>query len=367
MFRSFVLALTLLAVAEADLSAQTLTQRIDALQILGGHLPGAYIQNRGAAGVVWYFSTIGAQSVALDGHHDRQVRAYVNAYLSTATRPGGAINDVHNLTVPTIEWKLSDSDDSYAAGILSLASWLSIGRGGDAWFRSHLEQLKLIATANLVDAMDPTTNLTLTFNQYDGRFTAPLPVGIYHAGHSQDVATKLTFRKIGQLMDNCEAYRGLDDFAKRLAAIKDPDAPLYRKAADTIAKGVLGLFDSTTGAFRVNTTGEYSPLFYPSRFVQVAPQLFGVPLGADTEELYAAAWSYLNATKDQWWNGEIADGSPRGAPLMMLAYAAALRGEREKSRALLAYFEERLSDPATPPEFASIAELGWALHVESRK
>ena len=187
----------------------------------GGHLPGAYLHNEKASGLIWYFSTIGVHAIALDGKHDQSVRDYLDRYLATATRPGGAIDDVQNLKAETIEWKLSDSDDSYAAGVLSLACWYSHSPAGTEWFNAKLKQLKFIATANLVDAIDPKHNLTRTYNRMETRFTEPLVVGVWNKAHDKDQAAKNNYRDVCQLMDNCEAYRGLKDFADRLVDLKD--------------------------------------------------------------------------------------------------------------------------------------------------
>jgi hypothetical protein len=112
MIRSILLATLVVLVCTDSVLSQSFTQRIDSLRLPGGHLPGAYLHNQKASGLIWYFSTIGVHAIAYDGNHDREVRDYLDRYLATATRPGGAINDVQNLQSDTIEWKLSDSDDS---------------------------------------------------------------------------------------------------------------------------------------------------------------------------------------------------------------------------------------------------------------
>lgn len=352
---------------------QLLTYRIEALRWQGGHLPGAYMQNAGAAGLKWYFSMIGVHALALDNKHDAQVQGFLTSYLGTATRPGSTINDVADLTKPVIVWRLSDSDDSYAAGVLSLASWYG-GRGkrGRDWFESNLASLKEIAKQNLLAPVDPQTGLTLTFNSLPTRLTAPLPENQeYCASHANDLATAQRYTKIAQMMDNCEVYRGLKDFAARLTTISDPDAPKYEAAATRVATGIASLYDRDVGAFRVNTeNAAIGTAFYPDRFVQAAPQVFGVDFGDATQEMYDGAWKYLNAGGDRWWEGhttdnstQIFDGQTQKYPNMMLAYLAKLRGERSKSQSHLKYFRQTMESPGTLPEFSNIAELGWALRA----
>lgn len=373
MQRFFAATLVIVCACGSAAHSQTLTDRIDALQMTHGHLPGAYLQNAGAGGLRWYFSMTGVHAVALDNKHDKQVNAFLDSYLGTATRPGGAINDVVDLTKPAIVWKLADSDDSYAARMLSLASWFSgRGKAGEKWFKNQLPRLKFIATANLLDVIDPQTRLTLSYNGMPNRLTAPLPAGQeYHKEHEKDVANATIYSKIGQVMDNCEAYRGLKDFAARLKAIGDPDAEKYEAAAKTVAAGIAGLYDPQVRAFRVNTDQKaVGRDFYPGRFVQAAPQVFEVDFGMETKAMYDGAWTHLNAGGDRWWEGKTTDDTtlifekqPQKFPCMMLAYAAKLRGDKLKLQSHLKYFKQTMEAPGTRPEFSNIDELGWALRA----
>ncbi len=354
MIRLLLASVVAVTACSSGAPAQTLTERIDSLRMTDGHLPSAYLQNPKASGLRWYFSNLGVHAIALDKNHDKEVREYLDRYLGTATLPGGAIDDVRDLTKPEIAWQVSDSDDSYAGTILSLACWYSNRLGGEAWFKVNLAQLKFIATANLLSTIDPKTKLICTYNSQPARFKV----------RGKEVAP---YQKICQLMDNCEAYRGLKDFADRLAKLKDEDADKYAKAAETVALGICGLFDRKEKAFRVSTIAAGEVKFYPHRLIQVAPQVYGVDLGADTKIMYDDAWAYLNAGGDKWWEGEIRDKSNQGAPFMILAYAAALRREREKTNSQLSFFQKALERSDTPLEFGAIHELGWALRASRLK
>jgi hypothetical protein len=347
MLRTVIFA-TFIGLCRPDFgSGQSLAGRIDRLRIAQGPLTGAYLQNPQAAGFCWYFTTIGVHAAALDGNYDRQVRAYLDRYLNAATLPGGAIDDVHDARKGA--WKVSDSDDSYAGGILSLASWYAGKPGGEEWFRRRLAKLKLIATANLVETIDPTAKLAYTFNGRPNRF-------------QKRGAEKKPYQQVWQLMDNCEACRGLKDFADRLTALRDVDAPTYHTAAKTLAEGIAAAFDPTTKSFRVSSLPA-SPRFYPSRLIQAVPQVYSVDLGENTQAMYDGAWAFLNATGERWWELSISDGSNQGAPFMILAYAAALRGDRDKAARQLELFETALAKPETPPALGDIQELGWALRA----
>jgi hypothetical protein len=253
--------------------------------------------------------------------------------------------------------------------MLSLACWYSGQPTGNAWFQKKLPRLKQIANKNLLEAIDPKTHLVLTFNSTKGRFTAPTVNGTYGSGHAADTERKALYQRVSQMMDNCEAYRGLKDFASRLGMLGDPDSARYAAAAAEIASGIADLFDPVTKSFRVSTIsarrvpGEKIP-FYPDRLVQVAPQVFGVDLGAQTESMYDDAWKYLNAGGDAWWTGQIADKSTGGAPFMIVGFAAALRGERTLAPQQLTFFENALRDSKTPPEFGNIGEIAFALRIQ---
>lgn len=363
MIRSTLLtALAILALCQSAYS-QSFSERIESLRLRGGHLPGAFLHNQQASGLIWYFSTIGVHAVALDGKHDRSVQDYLDRYLATATRPGGAINDVQNLIADKIEWKLSDSDDSYASGLLSLACWYSRRKEGTAWFKANLKQLKFIATANLVDAIDPKHNLSRTFNGTKSRFTDPLIVGVWNNEHDKDQEAKTNYRDVCQLMDNCEAYRGLKDFADRLVELYDADAETYADASKIVSKGILAMFEPKTQSFRVSTVPSGSIAFYPHRLIQVAPEVYGVDLGPDTQVIYEHAWRYLSAGGDRWWQGEIKDGSNDGTPMMILAFAAMRHGETQMATDHLNYYRKMLARRTSRPEMGNIEELGWALRA----
>jgi len=363
MFRLFLIATIAFGLLFSSLCAQSFTQRIESLHQTDGHLPGSYLQNQNAAGLVWYFSTIGLHAIALDGKHDQNVRNYLDLYLATANRPGGSINDVENLKAETIQWKLSDSDDSYSSGLLSLACWYSYRKGGEQWFQANVAQLKYLASVNLVDAIDSKLNLTCTFNRLPNRFTEKLVVGEWNSRHDEDLINKTNFRNVCQLMDNCESYRGLKDFANRLAELKDPEASKFVTAYQTLSQGIRGMFDSTNNSFRVNTVPSDRVAFYPNRLIQIAPEVFDVDLGPKTQEIYNHAWNYLNAGADKWWEGQIIDGSNQGDPMMILAYAAACHDDKKKALSHIKYFQTMLSLPSTSKTFSNIAELGWALRA----
>ena len=100
--------------------------------------------------------------------------------------------------------------------------------------------------------------------------------------------------------------------------------------------------------------------------IQVSPEVYGVELGPETQKLYQHAWSHLNAGGDQWWQGEIKDGSNDGSPMMILAYAAVCRGETRKAADHLSHYQKTLTSRTAKPEIGNIEELGWAIRASSR-
>lgn len=347
------LPLFALLLASPAALAQSFTARIDALRLTGDKDPlrGAYIENTQAAGLRWYLVTRGVQSIALDARHDKEVVAYLDRYLAAATVPGASIDDIENRT--GMVKKVADSDDAYAGTILSLASWYAgRGQGGKEWFDNNLKTLEHLATANIVDNIDKKSNLPNTYHSFNERDKL-LP---------QD---KQVWLKVGQTMDACEAYRGLKDFAERLDTIKNKEAKKYHAAADKIAGGVKGMFDAKAKGFRVNTSLDAPGIkFYPDRVIQVAPEVFGVPLGKDTQAMYDDAWKYAQAGGDKWWAGKFTDDTNDGMPFMILAQAAAVRGDRKMAEDHLKHFRATLGVKRTKPEYGSIHELGWALLAE---
>ncbi len=340
--------LSLLAIAMLGLSAprivgaQDYVGRIVKLRLTEGPYAGGFRQQANDARLNWYFANLGL--LALCEERPDLVQPYLDLYLSKVDGRTGTIRDVADLGTGALQ--RSDSDDSYAATILSLATKYRASPGGGRWWARNRVRLKEIARLVLLDFQKPS-GLVPSFANADPRTVA-------------------------YLMDNCEVYRGLDDLSRALEADRDPDAKSYAEAADRVARGVAGLFDEGRLSFRHADVGG-ADTFYPRRAAQVFPEVFEVPLGdaARTRSRYAAAWRSLNAggaagePRDRWEEGEVPDGSLGGYPWMVLGYAAVKRGETGVAKTQLVFFARRSGQPDPPPPYTAIQELGWAARAAS--
>jgi hypothetical protein len=351
----------------AELKLTTPNPDVDA-KIFEEKVNGAFKLNREAAGINWYFANIGLKAyIEDDANVVGNAANYLEAYLANATEPGGAIRDYEDVTW-SIKTKLADSDDAYAGTLLSLAVQYTANGNGRLWMPSQVPVLKKIAKANILDAINPEYNLTNTFNSAPGR-TETLP------------EDKQAYQSIMQFMDNCEAAKGLKDFAWYLRAVNDPEKDLYTEAAKKLEDGIKRQFNPEIQAFewRADTKTDgykyHADRFYPGRLCQVFPQAYKLDLGPDTQKMYDAAWKHLNARGDTWWagfkyaDGHIHDNSVRmhetvalNFPHMMLGYVAALRGDYEKAEAQLTNYLALLPNVhGIESNLGNIDELGWAL------
>ena len=328
--------------APPTVGAQDYVGRIVKLRLTEGPYAGGFRQQANDARLNWYFANLGLLAICDD--RPDLIRPYLDLYLSKVDGRTGTIRDIGDLGTGAL--RRSDSDDSYAATFLSLATKYRASPGGERWWAQNRVKLKEIARLVLLDHQKPS-GLVPSFANGDPRTVA-------------------------YLMDNCEVYRGLEDLSRALEADRDPDAKSYAEAAGRVSKGIAGLFDEASQSFR-HADVDGAETFYPRLAAQVFPEVFGVPLGdaARTRSRYAAAWKSLNAgrmpgkPRDRWEVGENSDRSLGGYPWMVLGYAAARRGEPGVARTQLASFARRSGQGDPPPPYTAIHELGWAVRVAS--
>jgi len=305
---------------------------IKSLRIASGPYAGAYeIAPNGK--VMWYFSALGLLPVVQfmnSSDLDVYVRQYLDCYLRNLNA-NFSIDDVtftYGARVNTSVFTkvLSDSDDSYAATLLSLVARYLRASNNWAWWDANKATLKNVAYYNLAKAMKSTASLTSTF-QYPRSLT-------------WDVC---------YLMDNCEVYRGLKDFVSILRERSDADATYYDALAGNVASGIVRLFNSTAGGFKVAAESAVpETTFYAGTTCQVFPQAFGV---AEASPLYDSAWSYLNRHTPNWQ-----DGRYDPYAWAVLGFVAAKRGLYTQANEQKA-FVERLF--AADRAKVTINELGW--------
>ena len=143
-----------------------------------------------------YFSNFAAMALLEDPSCHLSVERYLDWYLRNLEE-NGTMLDYHydgNLNSKTAA---PDSEDSYAGTLLSLAFHYHQKTGRTNWIRENLAGLKKVARV-IINLMD-RDGLTYALSGY----------------------------RVKYLMDNCETYRGLADFAGLLDDIGDPEAPYY--------------------------------------------------------------------------------------------------------------------------------------------
>ena len=294
--------------------------RYETQWLLACQLPdGAIAQTPIGDRIVPYFGNIAASTIA-DIEPDR-ARRYILWYIAHMNRP-----DRFGLSGTVYDYELSsdglrptysyDSADGYAATFLSLvARYLDVS--GDKDFVS----------ANL-EAIDLAARVLLRLQDGDGLvMVAP------------DSRTKY-------LMDNCEAFRGLKDWAAVLASLDQPQrASQYSEAAERIREGIEKvLYNPSSGryAYSLSWLGRRFPnpqKWYPDAVSQLDVIAFGILDPADPKAL--KIWEDFNSAFPSWDQGLKEDGFPWAE----VALTAALMGDAERAEGFLnwatAYLAQR--------------------------
>lgn len=312
-------------------------EEIKALRIPSGPYTGAYeIAPNGLMN--WYFANLGLISVVqyLDAPAlDLYIRVYLDLYISKL-EPNLSIQDVHfpfgRANTSSFTLALSDSDDSYAATLLSLAVRYLRASQNWAWWDKNKARLKDLAYRNIVMSVKP--------NGMTSVFQSP----------------RNQTNNAGYLMDNAEVYRGLRDFAALLRERGDTaDATYYDQFATSISAAMGGLFSTSTSAFRMaDLSTRTETTFYPGTTCQVFPQVFGV---AELSGYYDRAWNFFNVNTPGWETGKL-DPYPWG----VLGLAAAKRGQTALANAQLASIEKTF---AANRALITINELGFFQRTRS--
>lgn len=310
---------------------------IKALRIPSGPYAGAYeLAPNGRLN--WYFAALGLLPIVQflsAADLDLYIRGYLDVYLRHTTA-AGTIDDVDfpfgRANTTTFTKVLSDSDDSYAATFLSLAVRYVRASRNWTWWEANKVRMKDLAYRNIALATK-RTGLT----------------SVFQAPRSQT-------NSLGYLMDNCEVYRGLRDFASLLRERGElTDANYYDLLAANAATGMVGLFNVAGNAF---TPSDGSPVpetsFYPGTTCQVFAQAFGV---TELASLYDRGWAFLEARTPGWETG-------RYDPYAwaVLGFVAAKRGRATQARAQLASIEKTF---ATNRSVVTINELGFYQRTKS--
>jgi hypothetical protein len=232
---------------------------LSAFRIDAGAYAGAYRVAPGGA-MNWYFATtalLRVRRLPLP-----QTRAYLDAYLAHMDARLSIADALPN-TDGTFTPLAADSDDAYAATILSLAARYRAESGDDQWWHDHVATLSAVAYAKLLTGFKP-----------DGLIRAS------------------TTNATGYLMDNVEDYVGLKAFSDALRTTQNPQAAYVSSFVAPLGAAISRLYDEQAGAFRWSDSDPLGPMAaYPACTAQIYPELYGVASGSAAADLrqWAAA------------------------------------------------------------------------------
>ncbi|MBE3519039.1 MAG: hypothetical protein IMW97_01890 [Firmicutes bacterium] len=251
---------------------------------------GAIGMAPGSDRVVPYFANLAA--IALVKLDPAKARQYITWYLDHFNEPDrwgltGTIYDFHvkdGKLVPTGNY---DSADSYASTFLSLVSAYYRETKDARFVRSELERIRKVA------------RVVLSLQDEDGLVRV-----------KPGSQTKY-------LMDNCENYAGLMDWARTLDALGETaEASLYREKASLIKQGIQSvLYDPSTGkyAWSLSRFGKRYPKpgkWYPDGVSQLYLISCGIVEPGSPEA--KTIWADFNSQFPGWEEGVKKDSFPWG-------------------------------------------------------
>lgn len=263
--------------------------------------------------VMPYFSNFAAIAMLEEPAAHPLVERYLNWYLRHLEK-NGTILDYHYDDHLNGKTTGPDSEDAYAGTFLSLVCAYHYRTGQTGWVRQNLALLKRIARA-IIKLMD-RDGLTFALAGY----------------------------RVKYLMDNCETYRGLKDFADLLYYLGDPDAILCRDKAKSIAAGIERILWNSTGRYyHASKTGPFKSRvnmkqFYPDAACQVFPVVYGLiePHSDRAVHLY----KIFSRSQPDW-----VSLNPPDFPWMLLGYYACLQRDYSRAGEKIRYANEAYIKP----------------------
>jgi hypothetical protein len=290
-----------------------------------------------------YYANIAAIGMTKDPARMPQVVSWINWYIDHLNWPDkwGLYGTTYDYTVSNgvpIATNNADSTDSYAATFLSLVwnAWQS----GNSSARSTILGLSY--------QLDAIGGVIIKTQQSDG----------------------LTWAKpdyqIKYLMDNCEAYRGLRDLASTFQnAFGDTTkAAYYNAAADSMLKGILGMWMNGTWAVYKDDIGRLAApnltTWYADASAQIFPVLMGVVSSSDprAQQSYAA----LNAAWPGW--PTLSFNSQDPFPWALIAQGAAAMGDKGRVSTYINNVQNKYVKSGFPWPFYN-AEAGWFMRTNN--
>lgn len=273
--------------------------------------------------VMPYFSNFSAMAMLEEPSSYALVERYLDWYLRNLEK-NGTILDYHYDKKMNSKTAKPDSEDAYAGTYLSLVTRYHDRAGQTHWVRKNLPGLKKVARC-IINLMD-RDRLTFALASY----------------------------RVKYLMDNCEAYRGLADFAELLDYLGDQDAPYCKARAQAIATGIeRALWNQRGLYYHPNKTGWLRPRvslkkFYPDAACQIFPVLYG--LLEPESDRGARLYKVFNEYQPDWVSIK-----PPDYPWVILGYYACLHGDYRRAYEKVRYAREAYIDPKSGNWFCAEA------------
>jgi hypothetical protein len=283
-----------------------------------------------------YFANRAAIGLAVAGGHTAQVQAWIAWYVAhlNATDVWGTSGTIYDYTVANgveTSTATADSTDAYAGTFLSLA--LAFYQTNDSVAQHYIASIRpqIAEVAGVLTSGQQPDGLTWALPTY----------------------------QIKYLMDNCEVYQGLRDYATLLSALGDPaDAATFTARANASAAGIANeLWNATTGEYEnalgaggVATAVDWTN--YQSGAAELFPVLHGVVAPSSSQAL--AVYARFNTAFGAWDALQI----PDEYPWALVSTAAALMNDRTRANAYIAAVDAKYLAAGYPYPWYD-AEGGW--------
>ncbi len=274
----------------------------------GSAADGAITRYPNQGWVTPYFANFAAAALLEEPSSLPLVERYLDWYLRNLEK-NGTILDYYYDELLQPETATPDSEDAYAGTYLSLAAQYHNKSGNTGWVKRNLPGLKKVARS-IIPLMD-RDGLTFALAGY----------------------------RVKYLMDNCEVYRGLDDFTSLLTNLGDGDTLYFRKKTRVMANGIERyLWNLRASCYYPSKTGWLKPRvnlknFYPDASCQIFPVLYGL-IKPDSNR-GARLYKSFNANQKDWVSIK-----PPDYPWMILGYYACLHDDYKRAYDKVRYVRE---------------------------
>lgn len=259
--------------------------------------------------VMPYFANSAAMALLEDTNSHSLVERYLNWYLANM-EDDGTIKDYHYDEDLNAKKASPDSEDAYAGSYLSLVAAYHKSTRKTSWVKNNLSLIK--KAANCIVNLTDRDDLTFALASY----------------------------RVKYLMDNCEVYRGLADFATLLDYLGDQEASFFEARAKAVAAAIERyLWNSRSTRYYPSKPGWWLKpgvnikKFYPDATCQVFPALYGlIKPGSDRGiQLY----ELFNSHHPDWVTIK-----PPDYPWVILGYYASLHGDYKRAYEKLRFVRE---------------------------